>query len=130
MSIQWTKDDHQLVVFARVKPLLALEDPMKLGGHNACQAERTVRPTQDAAHTLASAGVPGSAAYRGEGYRASTAAGEGMLGSSEQQSMDSVVAPYLRLLVLERLVGTNVGCIPGMSLTEQKVEGCCSRRWG
>ena len=81
-------DDLQLVVFARVKPLLALEDPMKLGGHNACQAERTVRPTQDAAHTLASAGVPGSAAYRGEGYRASTAVDEGMLGSSEQQSMD------------------------------------------
>lgn len=128
MSIQWTEDDHQLVVFARVKPLLVLEDPMKLGGHNACQAERTVRPTQDAAHTLASAGVPGSAAYRGEGYRANTAADEGMLGSSEQQSMDFVVAPYLRVLVLERLVDTNVECIPGKTLTEQTGEDCCNRK--
>lgn len=41
---------------------------------------------------------------------------------------DFVVAPYLRVLVLERLVGTNVECIPGMNLTEQRVEGCCNRR--
>lgn len=61
---------------------------MKLGGHSACQAEHTVQPTQDATHTLASAGDLGSAAYRDEGYKANTAAGEGRLGSSEQQSMD------------------------------------------
>lgn len=101
---------------------------MKLGAHSAYQAAHTAQPTRDATHTLASVGVLDSAAYRDEGYKASTAADEGRLGSSEQQSMDFVVAPYLRVLVLERLVGTNVECIPGMNLTEQRAEGCCNRR--
>lgn len=80
--------DLQLVVFGRVIPLLVLEGPTKLGDHSACQAERIVQPTQDETHTLASAGVLGNAACRGGGCRASIAAGEGRLGSSEQQSMD------------------------------------------
>lgn len=78
----------QSVAFERVIPWLVPEDPMKLGDHSACQVERIAQPTQDATHTLASAGVLGSAAYRDEGYKASTAADEGRLGSFEQQSMD------------------------------------------
>lgn len=128
MSIQWTKDDRQSVVFVLATPLRALEDPKRLDDRSACQAERTGQPTQDAARTSAFAGVLGNAAYRDEGYRASTAADEGRLGSSGRRSMDFVVAPYLRVLVLERLVGTNVECIPGMNLTEQTVAGYCSRR--
>jgi hypothetical protein len=65
-----------------------LEDPKRLDDRSACQAEGIVQPTQDAARTLGFAGVLDNVAYRGEGYRASTAADGGRLGSSEQRSMD------------------------------------------
>lgn len=83
-----TESNSLSVAFEQAIPLLAQEGPTKRDVRNACLAGRTVQPTQDVVHTLEFADVLGSAAYRGEGYRASTAADEGRLGSSEQQSMD------------------------------------------
>ena len=67
---------------------LVVEDPTMLDDRSACQAEGIDQPIQDAPRTLAFAGGLGNAAYRGEVCRASTAAGEGRLGSSVRQSMD------------------------------------------
>lgn len=61
---------------------------MKLDDRSACQVVGIVQPIQDATRTLAFAGDLDNAAYRGEGYRASTAADEGRLGSSGRRSMD------------------------------------------
>lgn len=73
-------------------------------------------PTQDATRTWASGAGPDSAACRGGECKANTAVDGDRLGSFEQRWRDSVVAPYLRLLDLERLVGTNVECSPGKTL--------------
>lgn len=87
-KVEFAEKHLQSVVFVPATPLRALEDPKRLDDHSACQAERTGQPTQDAARTSAFAGVLGNAAYRDEGYRASTAADEGRLGSSGRRSMD------------------------------------------
>jgi hypothetical protein len=71
------KKNVRLVVFEQGTPLRELVGLMKLDDHSAYQAEHIGQPTRDAARTSVSAGVLGSAAYRGEVCRASTAAGEG-----------------------------------------------------
>jgi len=98
--------------------------------HGAYQVEDSGRPIQAAMRTWGFEVAPGSAACRGVVCKASTAAGEDRLGSSGRQLMDSVVAPYLPVLALERLADTNVECIPETSLIEPTRDSGCSRRWG
>lgn len=98
--------------------------------HGAYQVDHNAPPTQDATRTLGFGVGLGSAACRGEVYKASTAVGEDKSGSSERRLMDSVVAPYRLELALERLVDTNVECIPEMTLIEQRKGSDCSRKWG
>jgi hypothetical protein len=71
-----------------------------------------------------------SAAYRDEARKVSIADVGGRLGSFVRRLMDSVVAPYLRVLPLERLVDTNDECSPEKTLIEPMTGSSCSRRWG
>ena len=91
---------------------------MMQDAHSAYPAGGIDQPTQVATRTLGSEGDPDSAAYRGVECKASIAVDESRLGSSRRRLMDSVVAPYLRVLDLEPLVGMNVECTLGMSLIE------------
>jgi hypothetical protein len=43
---------------------------------------------------------------------------------------DSVVAPYHRVLALERRVDTNVECNPETTLIEPTKDSDCSLNWG
>lgn len=119
-----------MAVAERERPWQAQGDQKTERSHGACQVEDNVQPTQDATRTLGFGAGPGSAACRGEEYKASIAAGENKSGSSGRRLMDSVVAPYLPVLALERLVDTNVECTPETTLIEQRKGSGCSRRWG
>jgi hypothetical protein len=118
-----------LVVVVQERPWQEQEALMSQDGRSACLAGGIVQPTQVATHTLGSEGGPDNAACHGAACRASIAVGENRLGSSRRQSMDSVVAPYLRVLDSERRAGTNVGCIPETSLIELKKDLGCNRTW-
>lgn len=66
----------QLEVAVQATPLPVLAGPMSQGDRSACLAGDIGQPTQVATRTLGSEGAPDSAACRGVGCKASTAAGE------------------------------------------------------
>ena len=118
MNIQWRVGVRPLEVSVRDSPLLVQADLTSWGDHKAYHVEGTGQPIQVATRrTWELWDDLDSAAYRGAACRESTAAGGGRLGSWPRRLMDSVVAPYLRLLALERLVGMNVECIPERTLS-------------
>lgn len=82
------KNDLPLVVAGREKPLQVRAGLRLQDVHSACLAERTAQPTQVATRTLGSEDALDSAAYRGVGCRASTAAGESRWGSLRRRLMD------------------------------------------
>lgn len=90
----------------------------------AYPGEDNAQPNQvvaAAAGIWAFAGAPDSAAYRGVVCRASIAVGgEDRSGSSQRLLMDSVVAPYLRVLELARRIDKSGGCSPEKTLILQK----------
>jgi len=109
--------------------LLVLAGLKMQDAHSACLAEGTAQPIQVATRILGSEGALDSAACRGEECMASIAVGENRSGSSQRRLMDSVVAPYLRVLDFERLVDTNVGGIREMTLIARTTGLDYSRRW-
>lgn len=88
--------------------------------HTAFPVADSAQPTQDApvGHRGELKGAQGNAACHGVACKASTAAGEGRSGSLRRRCLDSVVAPYRRVLGLERRVGMSVECSREKTLSE------------
>lgn len=93
---------------------------MLQGGHSACQVEGIAPPIQVATCTWGFEDAQGNAACRDEVCKANIAVDEDRSGSSRRRLMDSVVAPYRPVLLLERLVGTNAECTLGKTLSAQR----------
>jgi len=132
MSILWIADVRQWVVAELERPLQAQVALKSQDARSAYPAEGSGLPIQVAKDTPWEFGAAlGNAACRGEVCKASTAAGGlHMLGSSARRLMDSVVAPYHRVLALERRVDTNVECNPETTLIEPTKDSDCSLNWG